>query len=373
MPNTFILQKFDDQEAVLKSPRWVGLLFAVIGVGVIVGCALGKTYQQHNGWIPFVVGGLFALLGIFAFCYVDECRLDLMNRTYHRKKGFFLSPRFTGSTFDDFDGLLFARERRTSSSSKGSSSSYTMWCVYLLWRDGDRISFGEWRDQLTAHNKLEEFAKKLRLPMIDATGDGRVVRSVEEADVTFRERAAEQKAAGAGAFEFPAPPLDLRVAFSVEGKEIHFILPRVGLGCASIFLGGFAVFWNGIVFTFIIALLTGNAEGMPNAILMFLFLIPFVAVGLGVLFGALYITFARTHVLANPDHIKSYDTFFGRDWRIKTIPCAQIEEVGLHKADESGNESIYIRSDQASIDIGSNLRDSDKQWLCSAIQAIVAA
>ncbi|NOZ22293.1 MAG: hypothetical protein GXP25_14530 [Planctomycetes bacterium] len=371
MQSTTTLRKWDEREAIFKSPRWIGLLFALIGIGVIVGCAIGKTYRQHNGWVPFAVGGLFAVIGILAFCFMDECRLDLINRRYYRKKGFFLSPKTTESTFDDFRGLLFKTERRSNSNS--SSSSYTVWCVYLQWNDGDKIPIGEWRDPLEAHNKLEEFAKKLNLPMIDTTGGEEVVCSIEEADVTFREKAAERKAAGEAPFEFPAPPADLRMEFSVEGKEIHFTLPRVGLGRASIFFGVFALFWNGIVFFFIVALLMGNVENAPNLVLMFLFLVPFVAAGIAMAFGVLYVALAKTHVLANPDHIRSYATFFGRDWGVKTIPCAEIEEIGLHKADESGKESIYIRSDQVGIDIGSDLRDSEKQWLCSAIQAIVAA
>ena len=366
------IKRWDDQELVFKQPQWVGLLFALIGIGLLVGFYLGKV----DSWIPYVIGGLFADMGIAIACYVSECRLDLVQRTYYRKKGFFLSPTVKESTFDDLRGLLFKSERRSSSSGSGStrtSSSYTVWCIHLQWHDGDRISLGEWRDKLEAHNNLEEFAKKLNLPMIDATSGTEVVRSAEEADVTFREKAAEQKAAGEDAFDFPEPPADLKIDFSVEGKEIHFLLPRTGLGCASIFLGVFALLWNGIVCTFLVAVLSGNVKNAPHPLFMLLFLVPFVAVGIGLIFAAFYMARAQTHVLANPDHVTSYGTFLGKDWGIKTVTCAEIEEIGLHKASESSNESVYIRSDRASIDVGADLRDTDKRWLCDAIQAIVAA
>ena len=216
---------------------------------------------------------------------------------------------------------------------------------------------------------LEEFAKKLQLPMIDATSGEDVVRSAEDADVSFREKTAQ----GGQAVEFPEPPPNLKIDYAIEGSEIHFTLPRAGFRGAAIFLAVFAVFWNGFIFMFIMALLSGNVESASPRLFMLLFLLPFIAVGVGLAVGVCFMVRAQTHVLASPQHVTSYATLWGKDWRIKSIPCDEIEEIELHQADESGTQSIYIRSDTVSLDVGGTLPQPDRQWLCDAIKAIVAA
>jgi len=129
MAKTTGMLRMDDNEMVYKSPRGIGLVLAVIGIGVIIACALGGVHKQHNGWVPFVFGGLFGMAGLISWCFVSELSIDLLKRTYHRKKGFFLSPTISDGTFEDFRGLRFTKERRTSSSKSGSSSYTVFWSI----------------------------------------------------------------------------------------------------------------------------------------------------------------------------------------------------------------------------------------------------
>jgi hypothetical protein len=202
------------------------------------------------------------------------------------------------------------------------------------------------------------------------------------------------------------------VDISVRKRPTATILSKIPSGCSIIDLGDkivvevslrsvgnsiriifMALFWNTILFMFLINALGGlylNLVGplpvwypppvmdggkmmsLGEAVDLSIFLIPFGVIGIGFICGALVIVWGSIKVEMNDSEGKVVKGFGFLAWRQRFDP-REVEQVAF---DDSGGESatqssyeIVIKADQT-IAFGSMLQDRRKEWLEAMLRAI---
>ena len=369
-----------DSEIRNDHPWFIGVIFFVVGVGMVVGGQIGGV-GFGEGWILYVVGAVFAVIGLLTALWISHLRVYLVDRTWTFTSGWRWGPTDDSGDFGAFEGLKFTREKRSSGSGK-NRSTYTVWCVYLQWtaeKGYADINLFESRDELESHGQLEMLGKKLDLKMVDATGAEPREIDPAEADLTLKDRAKLAREAGTGGevdlSELSKAPPGARSQVDVGLDGIHVTLPRGVSRKAGCFLALFAIFWNALTWTFVVVFVWGVLKGevqddMP-VWAMGIFLLPFVAVGIGVALGALWMFLARPHLKVSPDLVIHYVQCFGRDWSRKEIPAGEIEEVGVRES-EGGESSVVIRSDKAIIRVAGRIDSAEKAWLSKLVEQVVS-
>jgi len=367
-----------DTEIRHHQPWWVGLIFFVIGSGIVIGGIVGGVEIWDGGWILFLVGGIFALIGFGVAVWVEDLRIDLLGRHWTYRRGWRWAVKDDAGDFGAFEGLTFKRERRSSGGK--NSSSYTVWVVYLAWQPAKGypdLNLHESRTEIEAHGKLEELGKRLDLKMIDMTGATPEEISPDEADLTLKDRARLARDAGGASeqdlSEMFTPPPGAKTTVDVALDGVHITFPRGASRAAGCFLAFFALFWNSIVWGMLLAFIFGGEiEGDMPAWLIPLFLLPFIAVGIAVAFGALWMFLARPHLEVSPDSAVSYTTFLSKTWSRKELPAGEIEEVKISREDD-GSTALAIRTDEGMIKVGGRATETELRWLEKLVTQIISS
>ncbi len=353
-----------------KQPWWLGAIFFVIGSGIIIGCYLGEVDE----WAPYIVAGIFALLGLVMMLYRYDLHIDLVGRSWGLRKGFVWNVTEDHGDFTAFDSLSFKRERRSS-----NKSSYTVWVVYLEWVEDKSykpINLGEWRNEAEAHGQLEQFAKSLDLKMVDMTGDTPVEIDPDDADLSLKDKAQMRREAGeqdgTGLEVLASQPPGGKVNIDVDMDGVHIIYPRGSNKAAGCFFLFFSLFWNAITWTFVVMVLffPDEIEGDIPLWVAALFMLPFIAVGIGTFLGAMYAFFAQEHLRISPERVVQYWQFLGERSR-KELVGDEIEEVKL--ARDQASTAINIRSDAGIINTGADLKTDEREWLATVVERIVSS
>ena len=134
----------------------------------------------------------------------------------------------------------------------------------------------------------------------------------------------------------------------------------------------FSVFWLAITGAGTFAFLFGSVEsdGGPVGPWFLLFLVPFWAVGLGVLYVAIRGTFGSTTVIKNNRSIIVRQHLFGRS-RDKGLALDNIKRVEMDKAYSQDDEPVYrveIKAKEGKdLKFGTTLSDDEKSWMVSEL------
>ena len=161
------LRKEATQELLLEHPQWLGPVVAGVGLALVFGASAAEL-SPFQSVQSLLIGALYLAIGTYCFCLRDRLSLDVVARTYHRHRGFFLTPREARGSFDDLDGVVLTRPYRWWSFFWESPKK---WQIQLAFRSrGELVNLEAQVDESTAYARLEHFASLLDLPAFDRTG-----------------------------------------------------------------------------------------------------------------------------------------------------------------------------------------------------------
>lgn len=177
-----------------------------------------------------------------------------------------------------------------------------------------------------------------------------------------------------------------------QGHEIVATVRRGSLGAFIVTLG-IALFWNGITSVFVLIAIAGlysnligplpegfpappmdDAMGLGMSIFLCLFLIPFVAVGLGLFAATLLALVGKTEVVIGEYEAYVSTGVFMFRWRRHFNP-QQVHQVELVPSgrNQNGNASGYkiaIRADE-DIEFAQSLPDARREWLYAVLHELL--
>ncbi len=169
---------------------------------------------------------------------------------------------------------------------------------------------------------------------------------------------------------------------AVIGDQLTLLLPRGSNRAAGWFFVLFSAFWNAITWTVALgALFTSSA--IPNeveaaggsgagvldlaGIAVFIFLIPFLLIGLGTAVAALYLFFGRTALTVDREQVVFVRSLFGREWvrRRPASDCVGVDQRLAYSRNDQPVQGIGIAfgGNRAWV-LGSGLPEREREWLC---------
>lgn len=157
----------------------------------------------------------------------------------------------------------------------------------------------------------------------------------------------------------------------VSERELLFYIPATGKAGGLMF---FAVFWNSILALFLVAFATGKVEGDVDWKAA-LFLLPFIAVGIGVGYFACRVKFASHLLFLGPQIIRLQPELFGRR-KTHDLATAEVESAELKEFYSQNYQPVHgieIVAGRRKIRFGSALEKEEKKWFCAEIRQFLSA
>jgi hypothetical protein len=159
----------------------------------------------------------------------------------------------------------------------------------------------------------------------------------------------------------------------VEQNRNRLVLYIPGGGPNASSIGCFAFLWNGVVLA-----VTGGfaaAAMQPNGPpwFVFLFLLLFWAVGLGMAYWAIKLRHERTMLLVEPTRAVIQRTLFNRV-RTDETELAESSSAGLVEAYRQNDDpvfAIHIRGPGRTLKFGTALSDGEKDWIIGRINTVL--
>ncbi len=170
---------------------------------------------------------------------------------------------------------------------------------------------------------------------------------------------------------------------AVIGEQLTLLLPRGSNRAAGWFFVLFSAFWNAITWTIALgALFTSSvvpqdveveeavvstAAVMDFAgIVVFVFLIPFLLIGLATAVAALYLFFGRTALTVDREQVVFVRSLFGREW-VRRRPTSDCVGVDLREAYSRNDQPVHgvgiAFADNRAWVLGSGLPQGERDWL----------
>ena len=144
-----ILSQTSDQLVLHDSPwglRAMGALFGLGGAGIIAAMISGRHAGEHNAWVAFVVGGMFATIGFWMLATAADRRIVFDRLTKSAQL-----IRRGGLRSTEVSDVPFATVRdialESSSQLSNNRATTTTYRIVFVMRDGSRIP---WTNLLTA-------------------------------------------------------------------------------------------------------------------------------------------------------------------------------------------------------------------------------
>ena len=168
-------------------------------------------------------------------------------------------------------------------------------------------------------------------------------------------------------------PANAQSILSRDEDRLALALPRGGFKGVGCFFTFFALFWNSITWMFVFMAI-GSMLGFVQApkknapdIFMLLFMIPFIAVGIGTGLAALYCVFGEVTLAMDRTELLFRRQIFSWKWE-KTFEVAKISDIRITEAYKQNNRPVYgvgIHIDGKSMPVtfGSGLNEDEKRWL----------
>jgi hypothetical protein len=321
-----------------------GLLFAGAGVLALVGTL------RSEGLSPWLLFGLLfvaAGCGIIVLGLWVASTLDLEitdHRVLQSRRIPLLGTRAWEAPLHEYRSVL-QEEIHHSGNNGGSYTEYTLTLVHG--NDEKRnVELYNARSDAGFRAQAEKFARMFELPLSRKTPQGMELRGVEELDLSLRERIQKGRLRVDFVDTGQAPGRGLRMLRDGSRTVIEMSL-RKGFFIALIFVAvGAAVFFF--------------VGWMSDDFFVSFFGIVFGGVGLVMAVASL---FGKEKLSLEGDQLTHGWVIFGREYRRTSLCTHEVEEVSLEVVQGTASPTLRIRSDRASISVGSLLSREQKEWL----------
>ncbi|MGC2209296.1 MAG: hypothetical protein WA532_04205 [Candidatus Korobacteraceae bacterium] len=372
----------NQRELVFAYPYHVASWFAaLIGGGLfymvcrsMVG---GPTFLR---WLVAIFGLVIALAGIAGSIHTDRLTLDLMTRTYIRRKGYLRKITAQSGSFDDIQGVALQIEYETSS--HGQPIPY--WALRLVLRHADSISIASFGNEQAAYARLASIAKALHVPAIDRTGDQETTTQPENLDQPLVMKAPRRASAPRLSVNgIPPLPSGSRIRLAGAAPQRSIVLPPFGfsVGIALVF-GWFALITFGMGFAGLRDKLGGRHPLTPWGLIAITLL-------LGIFFLSLIpiVSYSCSVVVETATNFSFGLQLLGWRFALKPIAKTAIEEILVKPAPNlgtslrpdlkgfpqsvPGKHEVCLRSGARAVRIGGNLSREEQDWLRQALLSMI--
>ncbi len=373
-----------------------GWVFFGIGAGIFYLAHSGVIDETSARWWFGGGGAFFAAIGLLGAFWRYELSLDLVTRTYQRRKGFWPRAALKRGSLDDLEGVALTMEVRRSSSAKGGSHHSPVWVIGLAFT-GERkpVSIMEFYRETKAYQRLEALAEKLRVPAIDRTGEQERKIPWDALDRPLQEelrRGTRRWEAGAGGDIPPLPPgSTIEVLPGPGGRTI--LLPTPGFSGGMVFFFLFGSAFVGLGGTALWAKAAGlQVTESPQGFAWILGPL-FILIGLAVLLLTAAASRGRMMIREDPSGLTFGYRVFGRPVRLQRLPKGEIEEIRLRPVAAGGRDAtlrvgpvsmrwprqeaqqrreLFVRSDREVVRLGKELRPEEQEWLYRTLLSFLA-
>lgn len=381
-----------------------GLPFFIAGVASMTS-PLWTTPKWEGGgetpwFVPVLFGMLFLLVG--AGLIFGRAGIEIDKRSGTITKWWGAIVRFSSKSFptDEVKAVTISREVRTSHSSKGGSSSYTVYPVRLAGA-AKPVDVEEPRDYEKARHRAEELAKFLDVGVEDSSTGKRIVREAGTLDESLRERYRREGRPR----ERPAEPAGCRIVSGASGGEATFDIPPKGFGAIEIISMVLGAAFAFVPLIFVVPMLFGSSDSedfdiakmWPLAIFFGVFILFWLGLPLVMIVGTIKKATARVRLIVDPRGLRlERKSFLGT--KTLRIPADELEEleIGGSAPRRSGSMSVgkggatqpgvqqltslfgskgvvTARSDRTTLNFGAGLRPEELKWLRDVVLFIVTA
>lgn len=372
MPDVLLKQE-SDTELHFEHSILSGWLFAGIGCAVAY---LGWHYvdSPFARWMTIGMGVVFAALGVGGALWRYELALDLLARTYRRRRGFWPSPRTQQGPLSELDGVLLTRTWR-----RNEDSESAVWVVSLDFRGWEKpVRVFETTSERKGYRRLEDLARRLQTFAIDRTGDREISRSPDELDRPVAERERDDGVDSIREIEDPPSGSGIDWTRTEIGAPM-IVLPALGFNVGAVFLSLF-----GLPFLAFGAVALASAIGWAGVEVQGTLAAKWIVGGVFVVIGilcqavAVFGPVAREVIRQEDDALVITLLAFGHHYRRRRLPLRAIEDVSIRpsKASRSrrsrrgsGSEKteVVLRTDDIVARVAGDLSPDSQQWLCGTL------
>ena len=172
----------------------------------------------------------------------------------------------------------------------------------------------------------------------------------------------------------PPKPGSTNIVLEREADALTIYLPPHGFKHNARFMVVFALFWNGFMSLFTaIVVASGGLRDAP--VVLPLFLIGFWAIGLGLLYGALFQMFGKTLIRIDRSSLYLKRRLFGsgviRQYDLTDDPTAQLATA--YEQNDRPVHACAVETATKQVKFGTALAGAEKQWLVSEINGFFGA
>ncbi len=380
MAEVHLIREDDRELRFAHRPAW-GLLIALLG-GVVAWAAWEKGKDETAQWIGALAGGSFFLIGLGAAFWRYELTLDLLSRTYTRRKGFWPSPSHDQGSFRDIENISLQIEyRRTSSKSNQTSA---VWIVGLKLRSDEKpIRLAEEMNEEKGYQRFESIAKKLQVNAVDCTVSPPKTIAWDRLDQSVASSAEGRDQLRARSLSIAPLPHGSRIEFTDIPGERAIVLPALGINSGTVILTLFGLLFMALAAFFLYAKIIGVPIKESRQGLGWLVTIVFFVAGAGISALGIFAGAARDVIREECGAITFAFRVFGREMLAKRIEKLEIEEIAIKEsASQSGGSTIasgritlrkrtggvarmevVVRSDRHIARLGGDLTGEEREWL----------
>jgi len=155
------------------------------------------------------------------------------------------------------------------------------------------------------------------------------------------------------------------------GIRIH--IPAAGLTAKAMGMFGFALFWNLILAAVFGGFLIGMVKGeIPLA--MLLFFLPFIAVGVVMLYIGCRLAWGRTTLWLDRDGFAIVKELFGRQ-RSRSFLLEDVESFSREVSYTENDKPVYAcraRVGRKKVSFGHRLSEADQDWLVAELNRVLS-
>jgi len=369
-------------------PRWLGALFLLAGIAIVAaGCGeiLGSVHAEGSISVPFIAGGLFALVGYGITFYRSRLEFDLTLRRWRQEQGVWPWSKVREGALSDWNHMEFDRQMRTDSSERGTTT-YPVWALQLRAED-DRVpplaltDFDfpcQYIDRIKALGLAAILAQKLNLPLREADAQDLTPLTPRPSAPLNRLSLAALCAPPTSRIRYETRP-EGTICITISGspqKALPALLPLV---CFGVFV------WHAEkshqeFLSHVSADSRAFFSGSPSTLLFFS---PLLVFGALIFLGVLAWRLVRKHLHITADTVTAFSSLLSREFEHRSVPRSAVRGVEMQPGASIGGSiggggiefgaqarpgrDLVLVSDQADLRVGVGLTLPEQEWLQSVL------
>lgn len=342
----FVVEPFQD---FMEKDDYFSLIFAIVGL------------------VPAIIGLLLFLAGFGLLFSSSRSRISI--DYYHIKTREYFGLFYKTWTFDRNDIVSIAIETANQGSRSGSQPIKTqdmnLWAITCQKKGNEKGPIlAPGYDRALLESLAERLRDELAVPIVDAPSTPFSAEPASENNTTSEAKILTQ--------EVPEQPSGSKIVFEEQADGIAIRVPPAGVIKGSKGLFFFALFWNIFVICMVGGLGYAALTGDDEAWFGLLFMLIFVAVGVGTMLGALNMGRRSADILLmRSDTLIKRRGIFGE--KVSEILTPDLTEIcigpsGLEVNGRPVHELQFHTSSGKAIGLLSQLKDEEIRWLAALLQ-----